>query len=369
MRLPHWALVWGLLTVVAASTAADHAPNVDDCLDRLAASCSIPQRFRLQATTKLTSESYVRTSDLEASRDGGQWQIVRRTFGLSPYEEGRITIHETSELLLGSNPFDKAATKWAGVPDPMSGAAPPALRVIRMTFAMENGTKDQSTSMRATPSAMAAEWQPCLHLDLVAVLFGTLPGDDGVSLWDVAREGDRRSVVGSPLVDGHETVRIVSWTRFGERTMWLDPRLGYLPRRIECVREGHHQWGRKTIDQLGREKSGLHSTDVHAATNLVLDDFRFREVEGQPRIVGFHVWYLMPLAGGSETREVEGEVRVSEWGLPTGDTPPTLKTGGRISVGTPVNVEGRVDKRFEWDGRAIAVRKLLNVDWGPIRAQ
>lgn len=369
MRLPQWAIAWGLLIVVATSTAAEDVPKVDDCLDRLAASSSIPQRFRLQATTKLTSESYVRTSDLEVSRDGVQWQIVRRTFGLSPYQERRITIHETSELLLGSTPFDEAAMKRAGVPDPMSGAAPPALRVIRMTFAMENGAKDQSTAMRATPSAMAAEWQPSVHLDLVAVLFGTLPGDDGLSLRDVAREGDRRSVVGSPLVDGHETVRIVSWTRFGERTMWLDPRLGYLPRRIECAREGRHQWGRKTIDQLSREKSGLRSTDVHAATSLVLDDFRFREVEGRPRIVGFHVWYLMPLAGGSESREFEGEVRVSEWGLPTIDTPPTLKTGGRISVGTPVNVEGQVDKRFEWDGRAIVVGKPFNVNPGAIRLQ
>lgn len=369
MRLPHWVMAWGLLTVVATATAGEDVAKVDDCLNRLAASCAIPPRFHLQTTTKLTSENYVRTSDLEVSRDGERWQIVRRTFGLSAYQERRITIHETSELILGSNPFDEAATKRAGVPDPASGAAPPALRVIRMTFAMENGTKDQSTSMRATPSAMAAEWQPRSHLDLVAVLFGTLPGDDGVALWDVAREDHRRSVVGSPLMDGHETIRLVSRTRFGERTMWLDPRLGYLPRRIECAREGHHQWGQKTIDQLGQEKSGLRSTDVHTATDVVFDDFRFRMVEGRPRIVGFHVWYLMPLAGGSETREFEGEVRVSEWGLPTGDTPQMLKTGGRISVGTPVNVEGRVDKRFEWDGRAIAVGKLLNIDRGAIRAQ
>lgn len=362
-------MIGSLLIFAATTAAAEDVPKVDDCLDRLEASCAIPPRVHFHATTKLTSESYVRTSDLEVSRDGEQWQIVRRTFGLSAYQERRITIHETSELILGSNPFDEAAMKRAGVPDPASGAAPPALRVIRMTFAMENGAKDQSTSMRATPSAMAAEWQPFRHLDLVAVLFGTLPGDDGLSLWDVAREGNRQSVLGSPLVDGHKTVRIVSWTRFGERTMWLDPRLGYLPRRIECAREGHHQWGLKTIDQLSREKSGLHSTDIHTATNLVLDDFRFREVEGRPRIVGFHVWYLMPLAGGSETREFEGEVRVSEWGQPTGDTPPTLKTGGRISVGTPVNVEGRVDKRFEWDGRAIVVGKLLNIDQRAIRLQ
>lgn len=221
----------------------------------------------------------------------------------------------------------------------------------------------------ATPVAQGIEWQPLSQLGVAAVLFGVLPGDEGLPLWEIARQDAERRVAGTPLLDVQEAIQIVADTRFGKRTMWLDPRFGYLPRRIECTRASHHSWNRKTVQEWS-QAAGIFVADVPLATEMVFSDFRLQEIEGRPRIVGFHIRYQAPIQKSSETQEFEGAVEMSEWDVSTGvDLPLTLKTGAQVPVGTPVDVDGRIDRRFEWNGRAVGTGAPLNVVPGAIRLQ
>jgi|GEM_PF-5758615 len=121
-------------------------------------------------------------------------------------------------------------------------------------------------------------------LGLSAIVFGHLPGDAGMPIWDIVRDASSREVLPQAVeIDGAETYVVKCRGRYGEHQLWLDPQRGGLPLRVEIQK--------RTGDLHDDEQLGSAATgqDISAASavSIQIRNIRLSQREGVHYIVHF----------------------------------------------------------------------------------
>jgi len=100
------------------------------------------------------------------------------------------------------------------------------------------------------------------YLDWSDVVFGVTPCDARVPIWKVMREAGKLELLSEEqVIDQHPTRVLRSTGPYGTHTLYLDPKFGFLPRRVEVHKQNGHLWN---DIQLGVEQTP--SARVPAAT-------------------------------------------------------------------------------------------------------
>jgi len=112
-----------------------------------------------------------------------------------------------------------------------------------------------------------------------AIQYGAVVGDSGRLLPDLLRMC-ALSVRSDSLV-GNAVFILEGRGPYGLYKLWLDPSIGYLPRRIEILKEGNDLMGNKAISQITGDGS-LYPASRQKQFSVVVEDFQY-----QPLGAGF----------------------------------------------------------------------------------
>jgi hypothetical protein len=270
-----------------------------------------------QGAERVRRETGGRTVDVTLYRDRSRWRISYRNqlVDVNGVRRNAALYHD---FCLG----DQLVTVMRNDFDPALVPAPARTRDL-LAQVRVNGELDGTA---------VDERQLWLTLGLsdVEVLFGHAVPLRSQPLWRVVRGAETLQLLPEmETVDEIPTHVIRSVAREGTRTMWLDPKEGCLPRRIE-----------------------IHRLDDKVDFLYRYEKIRIERKEGVPVIVGFEAVTKGTYADGKES-EFRREFRLRSIDFDRAAWPATAFQGSiEIPDGTPVIVKPAGAANYEWrDGR------------------
>lgn len=178
---------------------------------------------------KDNKDGFVGTNEWTICRNDTRWRVSQRSHTLMTRQGKPVEVKTGTEKLVG----DEAV-------------------FVSALLASVEGTAE-GLRMSAYLDARAGEKRVHGALGHLDLLFGFVPGDRGQSLGIVMRAATQLEAAADvELVGGEETVVVKSRGRYGTHTLWLDPKLGHLPRRVEVVKQSGDNLDER---QLGVEVS------------------------------------------------------------------------------------------------------------------
>lgn len=114
-----------------------------------------------------------------------------------------------------------------------------------------------------------------LYLGPAALLFGHFPGDAPHSVLDIIQQADLS--IGEEPIDGHSTVWLQGRGRYGVHRIWIDPAIGFKPRRVEVRKEGSDLLGSVAVSSVTGQ-GGLYPPLRLEKFVLVASAFQYQRV-------------------------------------------------------------------------------------------
>ena len=107
-------------------------------------------------------------------------------------------------------------------------------------------------------------------------------GVDPGCITDILKKAaDRHLLHDLQLIGGHKCIVVTgNCTPFGSYTLWCDPELGYLARKLVILKSGNDLIGSRKVNTLRFEGLG-HKPVALASLTYTVDDFKFTEVGGK----------------------------------------------------------------------------------------
>ncbi len=133
-----------------------------------------------------------------------------------------------------------------------------------------------------------------------AIVFGRLPGDGGSPVWGIVGDSSTREVLPQTVeIDGAETYVVKSRGQYGEHQLWLDPRRGGLPLRIEIRKQSGNL---NDDDQLGSQAATGADGSVADAISIRIDNIKLSKQEGVHFIAAFDYAFTATFPTGNAAR-------------------------------------------------------------------
>jgi peroxiredoxin len=81
-------------------------------------------------------------------------------------------------------------------------------------------------------------------------------------------------------LDSHACVVVTGTSKYGKYTLWCDPQLGYLPRRVSLTKTGSDVTGRTTFDKLQLASPSGNGFEAPQRMQVTADSMTFQTIEG-----------------------------------------------------------------------------------------
>ncbi|HEY3963198.1 MAG TPA: hypothetical protein VGM05_01490 [Planctomycetaceae bacterium] len=260
MRITHGVLA-AVIIAAATCVCADEHPTAVDLLKTFANSVNKMScvRFNTRESVYPTNLGDGRSPDLMTEtrilRDGVQWKLDTRQ-NTSP-TSAKIVTHVWRQTLIERDVLQ------AEIVDAEQVERRPRLSVYR---------NDRPEHY----------WR---FLGLSAIVFGRFPGDGGSPIWGVVRDASTRDVLPKAVeIDGAVTYVVKCRGKYGEHQLWIDPKRGGLPLRIEIQKQSGDL---NDDEQLGALAATNQDGPTANAISIRIHNIKLNQREGVHFIAAF----------------------------------------------------------------------------------
>lgn len=192
-----------------------------------------------------------------------------------------------------------------------------------------------------------------------AILYGLLLGDGSTSLIDIFSSSDSRMSKSSEMLGDYTTILLRVKSKFGTHSLWLDPNIGFLPRKIESEKSGRDLLIDEPVEsiQWAKEDGGRFPNSLLRAVVVTVDGIRTRKVGERDVIVGYERTRRYSFANG-ETHIYRDEFDASTFEVNPEFDDDVFQLSSKIADGTRVTVFDDRNIVYEWrDGE---IRKVID---------
>ena len=244
-RGPLWAVV--IISFVAPCLRAGEPDTAEGMLAAYEESVGRVAAFRIEYVAKewdsealkgapeKLADSYLHKKEATIVHQDFRWRIAT-VFRRTPRTGDRVQFARVAGVEYRFDEFlgvrQGLHTQWAS----SSADDPPRIENINVMLPGEDKGDDHGR-----------------YLDWSDVVFGVTPCDARRPIWKVMREaGTLELLPEERVIDEHPTRVLRSSGPYGRHTLYLDPKFGFLPRRVEVHKQTGHLWNDV---QLGVEQN------------------------------------------------------------------------------------------------------------------
>ena len=222
----------------------------------------------------------------------------------------------------------------------------------------ENGDLAVTAELSRTSPATS----PAVYLDVAAAALGILPGDNLIQLPDLLK-ASKLDDSAEEMIDGSQVYRLTGKGVYGTHTVWIDPAIGYLARRVRTKKAGSDLSGTNAVSSYMPSKSrdgGLYPNLAIQEIITSCDYIKFDRAGGDYYPKELEVRTHWHYVGGTMAR-LRTVVSIDNFKRNSGTADAhafTVETV--IPDGTDVYVEDAPNIVYVWEGKGI--RKKVATD-------
>jgi hypothetical protein len=366
MKTGQW-IVGALLTIAATAALADERPTAEELLAGYQKSVEHLNRVGLECVEKKperrAGENVIvkETGTRVIYRDEARWMVAdirRRTQSANGASHELATRQElvVGDQLISFNLIESRDGMPVPIDQGLQIVAWLERKMGRTTEGAEQGVANESEQMIGR------------MLGGVQTLFGRFSGDGEQPIWDVMRDSSALELLPeTEVIGGVETSVVRSEGKFGTHMLWLDPKYGGLPRRIEITRKLGNLYNDNQLgSRIGQPQEPLRAGGKGPPPNqkpdlreswLRIDDVRIEKKDGVFVMTAWNEdWKLTRGDGKTMGERVEFSVssvnfKPETW--PDSAFRPSMEVPNKTRVTARDGIRGT---EYEWVGGKVQVR-------------